>query len=425
MKLLEENELINGGLMKVAEPYMIERYNQALVGFGLPKTKLASFRVDMVGYSPEVADELGDKLYLDPKAINRRFIILAPEQVHLPVIRTAFSNTGQLMHEFFERNAKVIKVLTIKDVLFGEIEDTVLEAETIEDLLSIEQVEFKVFTANDLTAQAAELRTLVDRLKKEPDSWRDDTMLNRMVELAKATGDIRQNQIVPDEVIFRHNTFWTGHFGGLYVFIDPKQTTVIGDPSAPGFKRSRPWQVSYIDARDQELVYRFLLETGRVDTPRGSWIERSEYIEHRADMLVTLLAATIDPDEKPSSDRRWIKSFINRYPDEFEKEGTLPFLNWAKRELSNWSQIDLDEIDARGRFLLSRGRPGHQDQWLVNRLIADYVPFDYMSQYVFNKPAFYATYANWPKKFREYVVKRLRRDYFSDKAAFRQQLYDL
>ncbi len=425
MNLLEEHKLINGELLEVSEPHLVERYNQALAGFGLPQVKLKKFRIDMVGYSPEVADALGDNLYLDPQQINRRFIILSPEQLHLPVIRTAFSNTGQLMHEFFDQNAKVIKVLTIKDVLFGEIEDSVLEAETIEDLLSIEQVEFKVFTANDLTAQAKELRTLVDRLKKEPNFWRNDEKLTRMVELAKATGDIRQNRIVPQEVIFRHNTFWTGHFGGIYIFIDDHHTTVIGDPSAPGFKRSRPWQVSYIDARDDELVYRFLLESGRVDVPRGSWIEHSDYIEHRAEMLVTHIGSQIAPDEKPSSDRRWIKSFVNRYPDAFEEEGTLPFLNWARRELSNWSRIELDEIDARGRFLLSRARPGHADQWLVNRLIADYVPFDFMSRFVFNKPVFYEDYQKWPKKYQQYVVNRIREDYFSNKARYRKRLYDM
>ncbi len=424
MRRLEENELINGGLLRITARHLIERYNQALAGFGLPATKLDNFRIDRMGYSPEVAEELGDRQYLDPKSINRRFIILTPEQKDLPVIHTAFSNTSLLMHRFFERNARVIQVLTIKDVLFGEIEDSVLEAENIEDLLSIEQVEFKVYTAQNLTAQATELRTLVDRLMKEPDAWRNDDMLERMVVLASSTGDIRQNRIVPQEVIFRHNTFWTEFFGGLYIFIDEKQTTVIGDPSAPGFKRSRPWQVSYIDARDGDLVYRFLLETGRVDVPRGSWIERSNFIDHRIEMLVASVSSELEPDEKPSADRRWLKSFVNRHADVFEEEGTLPFLNWAKRELSNWSRIELDEIDARGRYLLSRAKPGHPDHWLVNRLIADYVPFDFMCRFIFNKPAFYDDYREWPEKYREYVVKRIREDYFHDKVGYRHQLFD-
>ena len=155
------------------------------------------------------------------------------EQQFLPVVHTAFSNTGQLMHEFFRGNVRAINALTIKDVLYGEIDDPVLEAHDIEDLLSIEQVTFKVFTGNNIADQATELRLLMDRLKKEPDAWQNDQMLNRMVELAKTCGDIRTNELVPTEIVFRHNTFWSSHFGGVYVFIDEDQTTVIGNPKMP------------------------------------------------------------------------------------------------------------------------------------------------------------------------------------------------
>ena len=424
MKRLEESELIFGRMLRIEEPHLIERYNLALAGFGLKQTKLKAFRIDMTGFSPEVAEELGDPQYLDPHGINRRFIIVSPEQQFLPVVHTAFSNTGQLMHEFFRGNVRAINALTIKDVLYGEIDDPVLEAHDIEDLLSIEQVTFKVFTGNNIADQATELRLLMDRLKKEPDAWQNDQMLNRMVELAKTCGDIRTNELVPTEIVFRHNTFWSSHFGGVYVFIDEDQTTVIGNPNAPGFRRSRPWQVSYIDSRDQELIYRFLLETGRVQPPRGSWIERSGWIDLRLETLVTLLAFHQQPNGKHKpSDRRWIKSWVNNNTDLVEDEGTMPFLLWAERELQNWAGIDLDEMDSRGRFILSRAKPGHPDQWLVNRLISDQVPFDFISRYVFNKPAFYGDYEKWSKGLRKHVVNVLTETYLSDKAGLRERVY--
>ena len=97
-------------------------------------------------------------------------------------------------------------------------------------------------------------------------------MLTNMVELAKVCGDIRENALVPDQVIFRHNAYWTSHFGGIYVFVDPDMTTVISDPAAPGFRRSRPWQVSYIcRSNDADKVFSFLGGSGRLDLPRASW----------------------------------------------------------------------------------------------------------------------------------------------------------
>jgi len=424
MNRLEDSKLIFGRMMRVTEPHLIERYNQALKGFGLKETKLESFRIDMTGFSPEVADELGDREYLDPHGINRRFIILSPTQIELPVVHTAFSNTGKLMHQFFDGNRRAINALTIKDVLYGEIDDPVLEANDIEDLLSIEQVEFKVFTGRNIAQQALDLRLLMDRLRKEPDAWRDDDMLHEMVRLAKATGDIRENNLVPTEVVFRHNTFWSSHFGGVYVFIDDDQTTVIGDASAPGFRRSRPWQVSYIDSKDTELVWRFLTETKRVQKPRGSWIEKSGYIDHRIEMLVTALAFHDDPDGKHNpDDTRWVKRWINNNTSLIEKEGTLPFLLWAKREYESWADIDLDEIDVRGRFILSRAKPGHEDNWLVNRLISDQVPFDFISRFVFNKPSFYDDYENWGEGLKEHVVKTVSNTYLKDKEDLREDLY--
>ena len=262
MDLLRDNELIYGRLLPVTEKHLIERYNKALVAFGLTPTKLTSFEIDRTGFSPQIAEELGDPLYLDPKEVNRRFIILTPSQADLPVVHTAFSNTSQLLYEFFDRNSRAIDALTIKDVIYGEIEDSVAKVEDVEDLISINQVEFRVLSAEDVLGKATELATLMDRLKQEPDAWRDDAMLERMVELAKVCGDIRENALVPDQVIFRHNAFWTSHFGGLYVFVDPDTTTVISDPSAPGFRRSRPWQVSYLSIRDADKVFRFLASTG-------------------------------------------------------------------------------------------------------------------------------------------------------------------
>ena len=426
MKRLEESELIFGRMMRVSETHLIERYNLALIGFGLKPTKLKSFRIDMTGFSPEIADEMKDRQYLDPHGINRRFIILSPNQLELPVVHTAFSNTGKLMHQFFEGNAKAINALTIKDVIYGEIDDPILEASDIEDLLAIEQVEFKVFTGQNLAQQALDLRLLIDRLKKEPDAWRDDEMLHKMVAMAKSTGDIRNNDLVPKEVVFRHNTFWSSHFGGVYVFIDERETTVIGDPSAPGFRRSRPWQVSYIDRNDAGLVYRFLVETGRVDIPRGSWIERTGYLDQRIEMLITMLAHHESPKAKHNpTEPRWVKSWINNNTNLIEREGTLPFLLWAKREYESWATVDLDEVDARGKFILSRAKPGHEDQWLVNRLISDYVPFDYLARYVFNKPAFYADYDGWGEKLKEHVVERVQDAYLRKKSQYRKSMFGM
>ncbi|MDX8530266.1 hypothetical protein RFM41_00765 [Mesorhizobium sp. VK25A] len=424
--LLRDNDLIYGRLLTIDEPHLIQRYNKAMAAFGLEPTKLASFQIDRTGFSPEIAEECGDYDYLDPNEVNRRFIILTPSQIDLPVVHTAFSNTSQLMFEFMSKNQRAIDALTIKDVIYGEIEDSVPKVNDIEDLLSINQVEFKVLSAEDVLGKAAELGKLVDRLKQEPDAWRDNAMLQRMVDLAKVCGDIRENALVPDQVIFRHNAYWTSHFGGLYVFVDPDMTTVISDPAAPGFRRSRPWQVSYLSINDADKVFRFLAATGRLDLPRASWIEASGYLEHRAEMIVRALIRDAEPNRNLTDvDKVWLQTWIHGHADLIASDGNFPFLNAAKREIAQLGHLKIEDVPPRQRFLVVRAKPDHPDAWLTNQLISDFVPQDFVSRYVFNKPGFYKDYDGFSDAWRSHVVDVLKTTYLKDKAAFRARLYGL
>lgn len=426
MKRLLEAELIYGRLMPVVEPHLIARYNKALRGFGLPETKLEEFDIDMTGFSPQVASELGDPEYLDPNRVNRRFIILTPGQVSLPVVHTSFSNTARLMHEFFHANARAISAVTIKDALYGEIEDSVAVVDHIDDLLSINEVHFKVHSAEDVLGKAAELRQLSDMLVSQPDAWRDDDMLNRMVELAKVTGDIRQNRLVPDQLVFRHDAFWASHFGGVFVFHDGRNTTVICSPDVPGFRKARPWQVSYIDIEDFDTIYGFLARTRRLELPQGSWIRESGLLEHRMEMSLLSLAGQQDPDFDPArADRVWLQTWAHMNAAAVAEDGTYTFLAEMQRQIVSTGQFRMRDVAARYRFLLVRANPDHADKWLVNHLISQMQPFDFVSRYVFDKPGFYQAYQRYPDKFQEEVVKRLQDTYLTDKAAFRRRLYGI
>ncbi|KQX55082.1 MULTISPECIES: DUF6638 family protein [unclassified Ensifer] len=426
MKRLLEAELIYGRLLDISEPHLIARYNKALEGFGLRPTALTQFSIDMTGFSPEIADELGDRDYLDPNRVNRRFIIMTPEQAELPVVHTSFSNTAALMHEFFNANSRAINAITIKDALYGEIEDSVSVVNDIDDLLSINEVRFRVLSAEDMLGKAAELRGLVDRLKKVPTAWADDEMLTRMVELAKQTGDIRQNALVPDQLVFHHEAFWANHFGGVYVFLDDKTTTVICDPSVPGFRRSRPWQVSYIAINDHARIYDFLASTKRLQLPQASWVEDSGLYQHRADMVVRGLINESDPTaDLANADRIWLQTWMHRYAAAVAKDGAYPFLQEMIRTVAATGTIRMQDVAPANRFMLVRAAPTHPDQWLVNRLISQLVPRDFVSRFVFDKQGFYDAYERYSESFKEYVVATLTGTYLKDKAAFRHKLYGL
>lgn len=426
MKRLYENELIYGRLLTVDQPHLVERYNKALQAFGIKPTELTAFDIDKTGFSPQIAKELGDYDYLDPNGVNRRFIILTPSQVSLPVVHTRFSNTDALMYEFYTDNMRVINALTIKDVIYGEIEDNVSVVNDMEDLLSIQQVEFRVLSADDVIGKANELRGLIDRLKHTSDAWRDDAMLNRMVELSKKVGDIRENHMVPEHVVFRHNAYWTSHFDGAYIFVDEKMTTVISNPDAPGFRRSRPWQVSYLPIGDYDRVFRFLAASKRIELPRASWIEETGFIEHRAEMIIRSIIHQAEPDvDMTKVDAVWLQTWLHRNANLVTKDGRYPFLNQIKREIAQNGRVDINEIPEEYRFMLVRAKPDHPDAWLTNRLICEFNRVDFVSRYIFNKQAFYDDYEEYDVQYRNHVVETLKATYLNDKAALRARLYGL
>ncbi len=426
MQRLLEAELIYGRLLTLSEPHLVERYNKALTGFGLRPTALGEFDIDMTGFSPQIAAELGDRDYLDPNRVNRRFIILTPEQVNLPVIHTGFSNTAGLMHEFFKANAKAINAVTIKDALYGEIEDNVTKVEHMEDLLSINEVTFKVLSAKDILSKATRLRALMDRLVSVEDAWRDNAMLAEMVELAKETGDIRQNQLVPDQLVFRHQAFWANHFGGIYVFHDARNVTVIASPDVPGFRKARPWQANYIDINDIESLYGFLAKTGRLQLPQASWVLESGLLQHRADMALIGLANEADPSQDTTRlDAVSMQTWAIHHADLVSQDGTVPFLNEVIRTLKATGRISMAAANSRILFHLVRAEPTHPDIWLINRLIAQKVPHDFISRFIFDKEGFYAAYEQYSDSFRDYVVSTLEKTYLGNKAALRKRLYGI
>jgi len=411
-------------LLTINEPHLIERYNRALRSFGYEAVELSSFQIDMMGFSPEVAEYLSNQDYLDEKKVNRRFIILSPEQANLSVVHTSFSNTRDLMVEFFERNKRVLFALTIKDVVFGEIEDSVFEVDDIDDLLSIEQVEFKISTHENLTDKTNELKMMIDRLLKEPEAWRDDGMLNQMVEFSKQTGDIRNNALVPEEVLFRHETFWASHFGGIFIFNDDPNITVICDPSASGFRKSRPWQVAYIDINDQRAVYNFLFNTGRIQPPMGSWIERSRLLELRRHMVAAWLAAKNNDDMPPSViNQTWVTRWMRENRQLVRDDNTIPLIDWAGEAVDDWESIEIDEVEDDMRFILCRAKPEHDDMALVSRLISHYLPFDFLTMFEFNRPEFHKAKLEWSNDYSEFVAKEISNTYLKDRKALYEDLY--
>ena len=426
MERLIDNALIYGGLLRVTQPHMVERYNAALRQFGLTETKLEAFSIDATGYSPEIAEETGDEYYLDPHGINRRYIILSPEQGTLPVVNINFSSTTDLVHAFFEQNDEALQVLTLKDVVFGEIDNSTYRVDDLDDILSIKRVEFVVRTAGNLLGKAESLEALIGKFHADADGWRDDALLNEMLELSRDVGDPRNNAIIPGKTRFEQKSFWTRHFNGIYVFHDDgEEAVVIGREERPAFALGQSNLKRYLSLKSYDDIYSYLYITDRLELWNAAWLEKSEILDLRIKQLVYAAVTRVNPKANLLElDDVWIKNWVRDNFELLAEDGTFPFLTRMKKNAFNGKPVNLDEVQPEHRFLTMRANPEHPDHWVVNRLLSEYVPFDFITRFIVNKEAFYQDYEGFEAKFRDYVVHAVTSTYFPQRREFLDRMFD-
>ncbi len=227
VKLLIEKGLMFGNLLPVDSPVLVDRYRRAMKHLTGKETALTDFHIDISGYSPEIGDELGDDLYLNPKGLNRQFILLTLDQRSAPLLNSQFSTSRAILRQFIDQNETQLFALTARDAVAGELVTSLHTIDKIEDLFALKQVTVEADTTGGTVATADRLARLIMRFKTEKDAWYDDVLIAEMIGLAKVTGDLTRNPVSLKEMTFAQPNFWTSHFGGVYLFRGVQHPAVI------------------------------------------------------------------------------------------------------------------------------------------------------------------------------------------------------
>lgn len=427
MQRLIENGMLYGRLMRVDAPHLVERYNRALERMGMQRTALERFHIDASGYSLEIADELGDTSYLDPQGVNRRFIILSGEQRTLPLIRTHFSSDIGILRRFFEANARMIDVVTLRDALYGEIENLVFAVERIEDLLAIGSVSFQVHSANGLIDEARALADLAQEFEDEPGSWRNRALHARIVEAAKRCGDVRRNDTIPQNLVFPWpSAFHTTHFGGLYVLRRPSGPVLIGRP-ADGTEIPEGGRLLSLD--DVAGVLAFLEEEALIEAPNAVWLKDSRLVEQRFRACVADILARSAPEVAPAEllDEGYFNRWVHKHTALLRGDARFRVLARARALLANGGDLErfIAGLAPEESVLLRRALPEDPDAWEVNRILSEFCGFDLISVFVLDKERFYALYEALDERRRDYAVGLIQTGYIDSKRQVRERLFGL
>lgn len=418
MRLLIEKGLMFGNLIPVDSPVLVERYRRAMKHLTGKVTALEDFHIDISGYSPEIGDELGDDLYLNPKGVNRQFILLTLDQRRAPLLNSHFSTSRAILRQFIDANETQLFALTARDAVAGELVTSLHAVEKIDDLFALKQVTVEADTTGGTVATADRLARMIDRFKTEKDAWADDVLIAEMIGLAKVTGDLSRNPVNLRAMTFRQENFWTSHFGGVYVFQGLPHPGVILAGDKRGFGKLPVETV--MDFTDRTRIAQFLQMNDLAEPiveARGT--DAAAILQQKMDFILADVAGAMGEDLKGAT-RRDLRAVARRHAERLppEWQSLAALVRWAA-EGGPWPRIS-SEHPAYFYTLRAKARP---DADLVNMLLAELSPLDFRQLFICHKEAFYAAWRTWAPSKQAYAAEFLAGEYMIDKAGTRAALF--
>jgi hypothetical protein len=415
MKRLIEKGLMFGNLIEVSSPALVERYNRAMRALCGKETKLTDFHIDLSGFSPEIGDELGDMEYLNPNGCNRSFILLTTAQKNAPLLNMVFSTSRAILQDYVEVNEAQLFALTARDAVIGTLQSGVYEMASAGRLLDVRQIKVDADTTGGHVAAAGQLAGQIERFRTEPDGWRDDVLIANMIELAKKTGDVTRVPISLKPRSYPQGSFWTSLFGGLYLFRDVRFPVMITRQEVGQVPIS---PVYTLDQRNE--IADFLSRNDLAEpivTARG--MDAAAVIRQKMDFILVDAADRLGievGDARRTELRKVAYTLGDALPAEFQGLGTL--LRWVE-DKGEWPKITSEHP---AYFYSFRATPGPLRD-LVNMLLAELAPMDVRQMYIVHKELFYASYATWSDRKRQYVADFLEREYKVDAQGVRASLF--
>ncbi len=418
VKLLIEKGLMFGNLLPVDSPVLVDRYRRAMKHLTGKETALTDFHIDISGYSPEIGDELGDDLYLNPKGLNRQFILLTLDQRSAPLLNSQFSTSRAILRQFIDQNETQLFALTARDAVAGELVTSLHTIDKIEDLFALKQVTVEADTTGGTVATADRLARLIMRFKTEKDAWYDDVLIAEMIGLAKVTGDLTRNPVSLKEMTFAQPNFWTSHFGGVYLFRGVQHPAVILRKGRTGGAKLPIDKV--MDFGDRSAIARFLQINDLAEPiveARGA--DAAAILQQKMDFILADVAGAMGENLQGAT-RRDLRAIARRHANALppEWQALAALVRWAA-EGGPWPRIS-SEHPAYFYTLRAKPRP---DADLVNMLLADLSPLDFRQLFICHKEAFYAAWSKWPPAKQAYTAEFLASEYMLDKAGTRAALF--
>ncbi|MCZ6784358.1 MAG: hypothetical protein O7G30_13725 [Proteobacteria bacterium] len=205
------------GFFPVDAPLLVDHYNAGLEAVGTPATALSHFHIDAAGYSPEVADELGDPLYLGSASPLACGLVVSVAQLGGPLVHPGLGFAAEAFRNITARARHEIASLTMREPLIAEARFATSLIDGPHQLADLEHFELHFRTPGGLVRGRRQLEERKREFMESDRRWLDDEFIEDMAELARQVRDLGP---LPAELLHSRHRLGPCHlplFGGSYV----------------------------------------------------------------------------------------------------------------------------------------------------------------------------------------------------------------
>ena len=408
MQKLKQANLYRNELIPISGK-LVERYNKCLIKLGFTATKLTSFFIDGLGWSPEIAEEKNEVFYLNNGEANPHAIIITPLQKGLLIYNPFHSFDKELMKLVFKTHNEKINNITRDSAICVDFDQNIDAFYEPLDVLKYKDVKISFRLIDDLDkAKEAQLQ-LIEEFHKD-NNFIDENLHQELLSSAKKYGDLRERDLSLEPIVFTTDSFFTEAFGGVYLlrnFITPilifekkeAYKEAINDTTYDVlmFHISQPELVTQL--RDHLIIECNLAE--EVPTKRYERIKKFIFGEALKD--------TQHPVNDILKDKMLFKSYLNKIDLETRKKVMSVERYLDKKQTNKDTKIN-DIVDQEFYFALHKPhsslRANHQD--LIWKLLINIAPKDVLFWYWYDKEDFYKNFKTWQETKQDWVVETIK-----------------
>ncbi|WP_298553949.1 DUF6638 family protein [uncultured Algibacter sp.] len=407
MDKLKQAKLYRSELIPVSGK-LVERYNKCLVKLGFTETKLKTFHIDGMGWSPEIAEEKDDNSYLNNGEANPHGIIISPLQKGKPVYLPFHTFDRDIMKFVFKIHGEKIKDITRDCAICLDFNQGVDAFYEPLDVLKYDKITINFHLIDRLWYIQKEQLQLVERFNTG-NNFIDENLHQELLASAKAYGDLRERDLDLHQLQFATDSFYTRAFGGVYVLRDFIKPIIVFEDET--------WHKEAIkDTNHDVLIYHIeqpeLMDKLRdhviieydlekvVETKRYQRIKKFEMAQH--------LKKSQHPIKDILNDPILFKSYLNKLDIKARKKVMSVERYLEKLETSNQFKI-ADIVDEKLFEALHQPHSSldakHQD--LIWKLLVNISEKDVLYWYWYDKEAFYNSFKTWDDSFKEWAIETI------------------